>query len=79
MNMKGTEFLLLVIMAAAVMTPALGQDVAPPAGAASAGARSNASILDFSGTADRALRRRRSGASRPDRGQLMRRMGIEAL
>ena len=50
MNMKGTEFLLLVIMAAAVMTPALGQDVAPAAGAASAGARSNASILDFSGT-----------------------------
>ena len=50
MNMKGTEFLLLVIMAGAVMTPALGQDVAPAAGAASAGARSNSSILDFSGT-----------------------------
>ena len=42
MNMKGTEFLLLVIMAGAVMTPALGQDVAPAAGAAR--------ILDFSGT-----------------------------
>ena len=48
--MKGRKFFLSVIVAAAVMTPALGQDVAPAAGAASANARSNASILDFSGT-----------------------------
>jgi hypothetical protein len=50
MNMEGREFLLSVIVAAAVVTPALGQDVAPAAGAASASARSIASILDFSGT-----------------------------
>jgi len=50
MNMKGGEFLLSVIVAAAVMTAALGQDLAPAAGAASTSARSNASIPDFSGT-----------------------------
>jgi hypothetical protein len=49
MNMKGREFLLLVIVAAAIMTPALGQDVAPAA-AAGTTARSIASIPDFSGT-----------------------------
>src|ERR1700681_4028676 len=43
------DFLLLVTLAAAAATPALGQDVAPRAGPASSGTQSVASIPDFSG------------------------------
>jgi hypothetical protein len=50
MNMKGREFILSMIVTAAVMTTALGQDVRPAVGAASTNARTIASIPDFSGT-----------------------------
>jgi hypothetical protein len=48
MHVRGRDFLLSVIVATAAMTPALGQDVAPAAGASSS-ARSIASVADFSG------------------------------
>jgi hypothetical protein len=50
MNMQGRDYLLSLIVATAAMTRALGQDVAPAAGAASSSARSIASIPDFSST-----------------------------
>ena len=43
------NFLLLVTVAAAAATPALGQTAAPTAGAASSGTHGPASIPDFSG------------------------------
>jgi hypothetical protein len=50
MNAPRWEFLLLVTLAAAAATPALGQDVAPAVGPAStSGIQSGASIPDFSG------------------------------
>ena len=49
MNMQRRDFLLSVIVAAAV-TPSLGQEVAPAAVTPGSGAPSIASIPDFSGT-----------------------------
>ena len=48
MHMRRRDFLLSVIVATAALAPALGQDAAPAAGASS-GARSIASVPDFSG------------------------------
>ena len=45
----GRNFLLLVTLAAAAATPALGQTAAPAVGPADSGAHSAASIPDFSG------------------------------
>ena len=50
MHNRQRDFLLLVILAAASMTSALGQGVAPAVGPASSSTRSTASVPDFSGT-----------------------------
>jgi hypothetical protein len=48
MEMKRGNFLLLASLAAAVATPALGQDAAPAVGVASTATQSAASVPDFS-------------------------------
>src|SRR5262249_3590472 len=50
MNFQRPGFLLVIILAGAVATPAWGQSVAPSAGPVGSGTQSAASILDFSGT-----------------------------
>jgi hypothetical protein len=47
---KEQDFLLSLIVAAATMAPALGQELVPAAGVASGSTRSIASVPDFSGT-----------------------------
>ena len=49
MNTHRRDILLLVTLAAAAATPALGQALAPAVGAASSGTQGAASIPDFSG------------------------------
>ena len=49
MNLQRRDFLLVVTLAGAAATPALGQTAAPAAGPADSGAQSAASIPDFSG------------------------------
>jgi len=49
MNAHRRDFLLLVTLASAVATPALGQTVAPALGSANSGTQAAASIPDFSG------------------------------
>jgi hypothetical protein len=50
MHNRQRDFLLLVILAAASMTSALGQGVAPAVGPENSSTQSTASIPDFSGT-----------------------------
>jgi len=50
MNFQRPGFLLVIILAGAVATPAWGQSVAPSAGPVGSGTQSAASIPDFSGT-----------------------------
>ena len=49
MNVRRPDFFLLVTLAAAAATPALGQTAAPEVGAANSGRRGTAPIPDFSG------------------------------
>src|SRR5215468_5288570 len=49
MKLQWRDFLLMVTLAVAASTPALGQNVAPAIGTATSGAQSAASIPDFSG------------------------------